>query len=307
MISMNLDGALSALQGRHILTQDNFVAIASKPQSIFSDVLCALQEAGILNQTNFNDVLRHPVKDLWSLHWALCRLQEANILEQANFEGVVKHATPGMLALALVELQAIGVLNKETRPIVVESANPLKLADGLFALQEVGILNQANVNAVIHHGKRLEVAYDLCALQGHGILNQENFDAVVNHAKPSELSNALIILTTQADDLLEHIPELTENLEEILKHENPALIRRLVEAIPNHLRKNVLCKLVNPSECNQNHAVILGYSDQYCGRHHFLFNRDANRIARRHLIFPDLYERGKTGEDTIRAWQPFLK
>jgi hypothetical protein len=289
-------------------TQAADTAVARTVREGLARAQANLRRANISTAANTAALLAHENPE--SLASALTLLNTSKILTEENKAVVLAHSNPYLLAYALVSLSQAKILTAGNRAALLAHENPESLANALILLNTSRILTEANKNAVLAHENPYGLADAIGSLHRAKILTAESWEAVVTHATPGLVADVLIGLTRQ-----DASPVLMKKFEFVLEKENPALIRYLVKASHPNLRKNVLRELVRPilergdylsRNRNQNHAVILGCYHKYACHHFSLFNRDARKVAIQHLMFPEKYEFGRSGESTINAWQPYL-
>jgi hypothetical protein len=292
-----------------------------------------LNEVGILTQDNFRSVLDHHYAP--GLASALERLFETNILTQANFTAVAAHANPFILAdslkllfdanilipdnrralavysdlvyinMALDLLFDANILTQDNFVRLLSYTFPQRCYYALDPLNKAGILTQDNFAIVAMHVDLVALGCSLVLLNNAGILTQDNFDAVAAHPDPQALT-CVFVLLARPDGLARERPWLITNFRVVLAHENPALIRLLVEAIPEKSRENVLRELQSfqgrddglAQPGKQNDSVIRGYCYKYGCSCLSLFgaNRAQRDAAIERLIFPEKYELQTTAQ-----------
>jgi hypothetical protein len=217
----NIVDAFKSLNQEHILTADNWNAVAtSAPYTDADDIAWALiflDQAKILTAQNRNAVTAKDKKDKYHITLALQSLKQVDILTQNNFDAIIKNAQSQYIenvAKALGFLKQVGILTQENFDAVMintqyaqNTAEVLEflnrdlltkdnfnaiianapMLSALSNLKQANILNSQNEKAVKERIKYITgIAKALCVLKQADILNQENFDLIIAFPKNAE-------------------------------------------------------------------------------------------------------------------------
>ena len=212
--------------------------------------LLLLQDHGLLDQHNFNDLIRH--YETPGLAYAFLLLQQDGIFNPENRHAVIVHSSPRSLAQAFVTLQQENLLrDRKNRNTVIAHSDPSSLAQAFATLQKVDLFENENYRqAVIDHSNPSSLAQAFATIREVSLFENENYrKAVIAHSDPSSLAQAFV--TLQQENLLRD----RKNRNTVIAHSDPSsLAQAFIILNQKGLLNNEVCK---ESVCSPNNQKNL--------------------------------------------------
>lgn len=171
--------SLVDLSGAHILTQENFSAIATHKdrESIHAALWIMSDHKGLLTQKNFSAIMGHA--DPLKLAEGLIMLSKEGILSQENWQIIVSHPEPDEVASHFCELHKEGILTPENKEFILRVGRRASTVISILHRNE--ILTDANRNAIIaiNPDTRRALLSVICILSRNNLLTQNTFNQLL--------------------------------------------------------------------------------------------------------------------------------